>query len=86
MTSLTSLQGTCLNYITLYGISMVTTNICIHGCIDGFSRRMLWLEDSASNKMAEILAKYYLNAVKQYAMPANVKVDDGREHSLVQLI
>lgn len=47
---------------------------------------MLWLEDSASNKMAEILAKYYLDVVKQYAMPANVKVDDGREHSLVQLI
>ena len=36
--------------------------------------------------MAEILSKYYLDAVKQYAMPANVKVDDGREHSLVQLI
>ena len=65
---------------------MVTTNICIHGCIDGFSRRMVWLEDSTSNKMAEILAKYYLDAAKQYAMPANVKVDDGREHSLVQLI
>lgn len=47
---------------------------------------MVWLEDSTSNKMAEILAKYYLDAAKQYAMPANVKVDDGREHSLVQLI
>ena len=47
---------------------------------------MVWLEDSTSNKMAEILAHYYLHAVNQYAMPANVKVDDGREHSLVQLI
>lgn len=47
---------------------------------------MLWLEDSTSNNMSEILAKYYLDAVKQYAMPANVKVDGGREHSLVQLI
>ena len=47
---------------------------------------MLWLEDSTSNNMSEILAKYYLDAVKQYVMPVNVKVDDGTEHSLVELI
>ena len=52
----------------------------IHGCINGFSRRMLWLEVSTSNKMPEILAKYYLDATKQYDIPVNVKVDDGKEH------
>ena len=36
----------------------------IHSGIDGFSRRALWLEVSTSNKMPEIIAKYYLDAVK----------------------
>ena len=36
--------------------------------------------------MPEIIAKYYLDAVKQNDLPANVKVDDNTEHSLVQPI
>ena len=58
----------------------------IHGWIDGFSRQMLWLEVSTSNKMPEILAKYYFDALKQYGIPLNVRVDDGTEQSLVQSI
>ena len=54
----------------------------IHGGIDGFSRRVLWLEVSTSNKMPEVIAKYYLDAVKRNGLPVNVKADDGREHSL----
>ena len=53
---------------------------------DSFSRRVLWLEVSTSNKMPEIIAKYYLDAVKQNDLPVNVKVDDNTEHSLVQPI
>lgn len=37
----------------------------IHGCIDGFSRRLLWLEVASTNINAEVIAKYYLDAVKQ---------------------
>ena len=58
----------------------------IHGGIDGFSRRVLWLEVSTSNKMPEVIAKYYLDAVKRNGLPVNVKADDGTEHSLVQPI
>ena len=47
---------------------------------------MFWLEVSTSNEMPEILGKYYLDAIKQYDMTVNVKVDDGTKHSLVQLI
>ena len=47
---------------------------------------MLWLEVSSSNRIPEILAKYYLNAVKQYIVPENVKVDDETEPSVVQSI
>lgn len=36
----------------------------VHGCIDGFSRRLLWLEVGPTNKNPEVIAKYYLDAVK----------------------
>ena len=40
----------------------------IHGGIDGFSRRALWLEISKSNKMPEVIAKYYLDAVQIWSL------------------
>ena len=36
--------------------------------------------------MPEVIAKYYLDAVKRNGLPVNVKADDGTEHSLVQPI
>ena len=36
--------------------------------------------------MPEVIAKYYLDAVKRNGLPVNVKDDDGTEHSLVQPI
>ena len=54
-----------------YGVS-------IHDGIDGFSRRVLWLDVYTSNKMPEVIAKYYLNTVKRNGVPLSVKADDGR--------
>ena len=36
--------------------------------------------------MPEVIAKYYLDAVKRNDLPVNVKADGGTEHSLVQSI
>jgi len=59
----------------------------IHGCIDGFSRRIIWLDVSSSNKKPELVATYYLNAVKQLGgVPRKLKADDGTEHSLIEPI
>ena len=61
-----------------YGIS-------IHGCIDGYSRRIIWLEVAATNKIPELIAKYYLDAVKQMkGKPKIIKADDGTEHSVIE--
>ena len=35
---------------------------CIHGAIDGYSRRILWLEVLNSNNSSGVIAKYYLDA------------------------
>ena len=59
----------------------------IHGCIDGYSRRLIWLEVAATNKMPDLIAKYYLDAVKQLkGIPKTLKADDGTENSMIQPI
>ena len=46
----------------------------LHGCIDGFSRRLIWLEVSSSNKKQEIIGKFYLDAVRQLqSIPKKLK-------------
>ena len=37
----------------------------LHGCIDGFSRRLIWLEVASFNKKLEIIGKFSLDAVRQ---------------------
>ena len=58
-----------------------------HGCMDGFSRRLIWLEVSVTNKKPEEIASYYINAVKSLGgIPQKVNADDGTEHSIIQPI
>ena len=59
----------------------------LHGCIDGFLRRLIWLEVSSSNKKQEIIGKFYLDAVRQLQnIPKKLKVDDGTEHAIIQAV
>ena len=41
-----------------YGLS-------IYGCIDGYSRRIIWLGVASNSQVPELIAKYYLDAVKR---------------------
>ena len=59
----------------------------IHGCIDGFSRCLIWLEVASSNKKPELIAKFYLDAVKSLeGIPLQIKADNRTEHSLTELM
>lgn len=59
----------------------------IHGCIDGFSRRLIWLEVGPTNKKPEVIAKYYLDAIKQVGgVPRKVRSDDGTENCMIEAI
>ena len=59
----------------------------IHGCIDGFSRKLIWLEVSPSNKKPEIIAKFYLDADQELGgVPERVRSDDGTENAVVEAI
>ena len=57
---------------------------CIHGCIDGYSRKLLWLTLCPSNKDPGIIATYYLDYVcRVQGVPKIVRADRGVENSTI---
>ena len=59
----------------------------VHGCIDRFSRRLLWSELGPTNTNPEVIAKYYLDAVKQLGgVPRKMRSDDGTENSTLEAL
>jgi hypothetical protein len=56
----------------------------IHGAIDGFSRKILWLEVTKSNNKPEVPARLYLECVKEnYGCPVLVRTDCGTENGIM---
>ena len=56
--------------------------ICIHGCIDGFSRNIIWLEAWHTNNDPRVIAGYFVSAVrKQNGSPERVRADAGTENT-----
>ncbi|KAH3731109.1 hypothetical protein DPMN_057114 [Dreissena polymorpha] len=61
--------------------------ICIHGCIDGYSRRIMWLKVSSSNNNQAIIEKYYLDHLKHFKLaPRILRADNGRENSKLSFL
>lgn len=60
---------------------------CIHGCIDGFSRRIIWLDVGTTNNDPSIVAYYYLQSIEQLqGTPAIIRGDLGTENSTLAFI
>ena len=54
---------------------------CVHGAIDGYSRRILWLEVGPSNNNLMVTVQYYLDCVRQLGVcPQVVRGDCGTEN------
>ncbi len=61
--------------------------LCIHGCIDGYSRRIMWLEVGPSNNNPAIICQYFLNCVKQFGCTAQIiRSDKGTENVNVVVV
>lgn len=57
---------------------------CIHGCIDGFSRKLLWLKVGSSNNNPAVILNYYLDCVKELkGVPRRIRSDNGTENTRV---
>ena len=54
---------------------------CIHGCIDGFSRKIIWLNVASSNNDPLIIANFFLSSIKKLKfVPSLLRMDKGREN------
>ena len=57
----------------------------IYECIDGFSKKVLWLHVAASNNDPEIIAHYYLTFIEKFEfLPTLMRTDHGTEAGLMQ--
>lgn len=64
--------------------SLIRWKMVIHGCMDGYSRRIMFLRCSANN-LAETVLELFLDAVKMDGnlWPSRIRVDKGVENVLV---
>ena len=61
--------------------------LCIHGSIDGYSRRIMWLEVGASNNNPKCIAYYYLETVNSIkCAPRILRTDCGTENSYLSFL
>ena len=58
--------------------------IFIHGAVDGFSRRILWLEVNSTNKNPNVIASHYLTTVQELeGVPRRMRCDRGTENTII---
>ena len=57
----------------------------IHGAIDGYSRKILWLHIRSSNNNPQVIASYYLDCVSKLnnIIPIIVRSDRGSENVIL---
>eukprot|EP00474_Spongospora_subterranea_P007837 CRZ08295.1 hypothetical protein [Spongospora subterranea] len=59
----------------------------IHACIDGWSRKILWLHVGVSNRIPKQILAYYIDAIEHHGcMPLRQRSDRGAENALAAAI
>ena len=57
----------------------------VHGCIDGFSRYLVWLEVASTNNDPKVTAHYFLKTVKSLkCVPTVIRSDKGSEKTIIE--
>ena len=61
--------------------------IKIHGCVDGFSRQIIWLKADVTNKNPNVIAKYYIESIKNHGIyPRRIRADMGTENVHIETL
>ena len=64
--------------LSIYYLSIFSWGIVIHGGIDGFSRKVMYLH--ASNNRASTVLRCFLGAIQTHGLPQCVRSDKGGEN------
>ncbi|KAG1930743.1 hypothetical protein F2P79_022072 [Pimephales promelas] len=55
--------------------------LCINGCVDGFSRNVMWLKVYFTNNDPKVIASYFIETVKNRdGCPRRIRSDHGTEN------
>ena len=55
--------------------------LCIHGCVDGFNCKILWLAVSSTNNGHLVIGNCFLKCIKKTKIvPVLLRMDNGREN------
>ena len=61
-----------------------TYGLYVHGAIDGWSRKLMWLRVASTNRQPAVVCGYYMSALEDNGiMPRTVRVDKGSENGLM---
>ena len=56
----------------------------IHACIDGFSRRVLWLRVTRSNNDPRVIGSFFVDCIREYeGFPTLLRTDRGTENGIM---
>lgn len=62
---------------------LIMYKIVVHGCIDGFSRKVIFLKASTNNKATTVFQSFFRKVQETGEIPALISVDGGGENVLV---
>jgi hypothetical protein len=59
----------------------------IHGCIDGFSRRLIWLKVTKSNNDPRIIGTFFMESIQEFqGCPTLLRTDRGTENGIMATV
>ena len=58
--------------------------LCINGCIDGFSRRIMWMNVYYTSSDPKVVCGYFIETVQKFGCPRLVRADMGTENTCIR--
>ena len=64
-----------------------TFGFAVSGCVDGFSRKVIWLKVTTTNNNSKVIANYYLKALLEHNCTSTlIRSDCGAENCLMEVL